>query len=56
LIVSWLKILGLISNDLDFPHFGLTVHRSQPPLALAVPLSQFTPRVGGGFDSYIEEI
>ena len=27
---------------------GLTSRRSQPPLALAVPLSRFTPRVGGG--------
>ena len=26
----------------------LTSRRSQPPLALAVPLSRFTPRVGGG--------
>src|ERR1035438_2486093 len=27
---------------------GLTSRRSQPPLALSVPLSRFTPRVGGG--------
>ena len=27
---------------------GLTSRRSQPPLALAVPLSRFTSRVGGG--------
>src|SRR5208282_4140596 len=26
----------------------LTSRRSQPPLALAVPLSRFTPRAGGG--------
>ena len=26
----------------------LTSRRSQPPLALSVPLSRFTPRVGGG--------
>src|SRR5450631_2434585 len=28
--------------------YGLTRRRSQPPLALAVPLSRFTSRVGGG--------
>jgi len=27
---------------------SLTSRRSQPPLALSVPLSRFTPRVGGG--------
>src|ERR1039458_2671121 len=27
--------------------------RSQPPLALAVPLSRFTPRVGGGLAFFV---
>src|ERR1035437_6516983 len=31
----------------------LTSRRSQPPLALAVPLSRFTPRVGGGSAFYV---
>jgi hypothetical protein len=31
-----------------FEPCGLTSRRSQPPLALSVPLSRFTPRVGGG--------
>ena len=30
-----------------------TSRRSQPPLALAVPLSRFTPRVGGGSAFYV---
>ena len=32
---------------------GLTSRRSQPPLALAVPLSRFTSRVGGGSAFYV---
>jgi len=28
--------------------------RRQPPLALAVPLSRFTPRVGGGSAFYVD--
>src|SRR5271157_5875792 len=31
----------------------LTSRRSQPPLALAVPLSRFTSRVGGGSAFYV---
>jgi hypothetical protein len=31
----------------------LTSRRSQPPLALAVPLSRFTPQVGGGSAFYV---
>jgi len=31
----------------------LTSRRSQPPLALSVPLSRFTPRVGGGSAFYV---
>src|ERR1035437_3740735 len=31
----------------------LTIRRSQPPLALAVPLSRFTSRVGGGSAFYV---
>src|SRR5882672_595683 len=30
-----------------------TCRRSQPPLALAVPLSRFAPRVGGGSACYV---
>src|SRR5665647_13622 len=33
--------------------FGLTSRRSQPPLALSVPLSRFTPLVGGGSAFYV---
>src|SRR5665647_1262905 len=32
---------------------GLTSRWSQPPLALAVPLSRFTSRVGGGSAFYV---
>src|ERR1035437_2186575 len=32
---------------------GLTNRRSQPPLALSVPLSRFTSRVGGGSAFYV---
>jgi hypothetical protein len=32
---------------------SLTSRRSQPPLALAVPLSRFTSRVGGGSAFYV---
>src|ERR1017187_4818841 len=32
---------------------GLTSRRSQPPLALSVPLSRFTSRVGGGSAFYV---
>src|ERR1035441_2677439 len=31
----------------------LTSRRSQPPLARSVPLSRFTPRVGGGSTFYV---
>jgi len=34
---------------------GLTSRRSQPPLALAVPLSRFTSRVGGGSAFYVRQ-
>jgi hypothetical protein len=34
-------------NDTDCPLCN-SQQRAQPPLALAVPLSRFTPRVGGG--------
>src|ERR1017187_4218414 len=30
--------------------------RSQPPLALAVPLSRFTPRVGGGSAFFVRRL
>jgi hypothetical protein len=33
----------------------LTSRRSQPPLALSVPLSRFTPRVGGGSAFYVRQ-
>jgi hypothetical protein len=33
----------------------LTSRRSQPPLALAVPLSRFTSRVGGGSAFYVRQ-
>jgi hypothetical protein len=35
---------------------GLTSRRSQPPLALAVPLSRFTSRAGGGSAFYVRRI
>ncbi len=35
---------------------GLTMRRSQPPLALAVPLSRFTPRVGGGSAFFVRRL
>ena len=35
---------------------GLTSRRSQPPLALAVPLSRFTSRVGGGSTFYVRPL
>jgi len=35
---------------------GLTSRRSQPPLALAVPLSRFTSRVGGGSASFVRRL
>src|ERR1035438_7724869 len=34
---------------------GLTSRRSQPPLALAVPLSRFTSRVGGGSAFFVRQ-
>ena len=34
----------------------LTSRRSQPPMALAVPLSRFTSRVGGGSAFYVRRI
>ena len=34
----------------------LTSRRSQPPLALAVPLSRFTSRVGGGSAFYVRRL
>src|ERR1035437_2422741 len=34
----------------------LTSRRSQPPLALAVPLSRFTSRVGGGSAFYVRPL
>src|SRR5208282_585936 len=34
----------------------LTSRRSQPPLALSVPLSRFTPRVGGGSAFYVRRL
>jgi hypothetical protein len=37
----------LVVNDTDCPLCN-SQQCSQPPLALAVPLSRFTPRVGGG--------
>src|ERR1035437_4446202 len=33
----------------------LTSRRSQPPLALSVPLSRFTSRVGGGSAFYVRQ-
>src|SRR5664280_1426372 len=35
---------------------GLTSRRSQPPLALAVPLSRFTSQVGGGSAFYVRHL
>jgi hypothetical protein len=35
---------------------SLTSRRSQPPLALAVPLSRFTPRVGGGSAFFVRRM
>ena len=35
---------------------GLTSRRSQPPLARSVPLSRFTPRVGGGSAFFVRPI
>ena len=35
---------------------SLTSRRSQPPLALAVPLSRFTPRVGGGSAFFVRPL
>ena len=35
---------------------GLTSRRSQPPLALAVPLSRFTSRVGGGSAFFVRPL
>ena len=32
---------------------GLTIRRSQSPLAFSVPLSRFASRVGGGSDFYV---
>ena len=34
----------------------LTSRRSQPPLALSVPLSRFTPRVGGGSAFFVRPL
>src|ERR1035437_9334194 len=34
----------------------LTSRRSQPPLALSVPLSRFTPRAGGGSAFYVRPL
>jgi len=35
---------------------GLTSRRSQPPLVLAVPLSRFTSRVGGGSALFVRHL
>src|SRR5664280_178014 len=35
---------------------SLTSRRSQPPLALSVPLSRFTSRVGGGSAFYVRRL
>src|ERR1019366_3953311 len=35
---------------------GVSSRRSQPPLALAVPLSRFTSRVGGGSAFYVRRL
>jgi hypothetical protein len=32
------------------------MRRSQPPLALSVPLSRFTPRVGGGSAFFVRPL
>ena len=39
-----------------FEPCGLTSRRSQPPLALAVPLSRFTSRVGGGSAFFVRRL
>src|ERR1035441_9133370 len=45
---------NLLTQYLKFTKLcRLTSRRSQPPLALAVPLSRFTPRVGGGSAFYV---
>src|SRR5271154_4973112 len=42
----------MLVNDLDCAMCN-TQQRAQPPLALAVPLSRFTSRVGGGSAFYV---
>ena len=42
----------MLSNDMDRPLCN-SQQCSQPPLALAVPLSRFTSQVGGGSAFYV---
>jgi hypothetical protein len=42
----------MVVNDTDCPLCN-TQQRAQPPLALSVPLSRFTSRVGGGSAFYV---
>ena len=46
---SFLVCLQIIAS-------GLTSRRSQPPLALAVPLSRFTSQVGGGSAFFVRRM
>ena len=47
---------GRSHSGLSHEMVSLTSRRSQPPLALAVPLSRFTPRVGGGSAFYVRRL
>src|ERR1035441_2199720 len=45
----------MLVNDTDCALCN-TQQRAQPPLALAVPLSRFTPRVGGGSAFFVRQL